>query len=1567
MIEGIHVTTGYGTPGEGTAGGDDELAAFIRDPDGAWIEARSDEELADLAERLGGYSDRLSATGSAAEALSASGTALRIYRALLGPGRPPRPFVLAGHARAVARQARLLTAADPTDEIQRLTEQTVAIRERVKESAHRQTTVARHRLDQMRARHDVVQRWSWLESTVRKAKEESGAGAPAIARRLAALPVPSDPPQADLSAANEFGQVTADAARSILLAYTGDDGEEHAGRAGDVLGRIAPALVLAGRYVAEVEDADLGTYVVRYEEAAPRLWNSGVPAGCPEPAARACLLSLEHLAARSESARELLELCACLAADADIPLDRLLAAAEPLPPALRAATDDDLAAAIGVATGLGLLSRTGAATVRVDPLVQAMVCGSLGDRGDALRETAGLLLLAAFPQTDPLRGVQPGDEPGAAALAPHMVALVAALGDTAPPLSAMLLDALAARHIARREFAEAERTAARALAIKERELPPDSDQAVSALDLIARIRWELGDVTGRRAALDRSLAIQEARLGGNASAIAHLLRGHADSLIELGDHQGARAALERARALLEDAPDIRPETYLKILDRLGGLLAELDDRTEAIAVHRRALAVRDRLFGPDDPELLDTLLPMAGLLREEGDLAGARTVLERALTVHEASFAPDRPREAIGRGLLDVTAALGERPAARAVAGRLLDLYTPHLGFDHPHFAGITTALVDSLVRQGDDDMAATALERIAAAKESGYGPKHPEVFASLARLAEVQRRRGDRAAVVAALERLAEAKEQRYGDHEAVAAVLLELGAAKASAGDLAAALPVLQRALTVTTRLRGRGHPKTAGFAVEIALVVHRAGDLERARTLLEMSVGLCESAHGPDHAETRRAREALADVLERLGDATAAGAPSPSPAQLHRGDPVADAPTREDPTERVERTGGGPPTSGRLTPEDLDGLEPGWVDPISSEDLRGFARRLQALAGELERTGQVEQALRATTEAVRAERLVVARMTDGDLQNPQSWLAFAKLTGHRIRLLRATGRVQEVVHAEAEMRTLHRRVSSWLPRLQEEHARRARRNSEILRERAKLITRLVEQRGLADRRIVSVTRRMTGTPTPETRSLPPRSPGRPAHDERIEAAFRTSRVVTATRDAALTYARTAPHSLIWWIDAGSRITLLNDLSRLAERIGVPPTLPEVAAELARRRDWLLVFADASSEDLARFTALSSGNVLIATTGDSAEAPDDALSRLTDPAGIELLRICAFLSPAADIPLDRLTAPIDLLPDALSAAAESDPGLTGPLTELTRLTLLAREGTAARITPAVAKAVKRGLTPDELRSRREQAAMLVLTGLTGSPDRAAPLAPHAAGLADETAASHPILAVMLLDQVAAHLVRHKEPTAAAALLRRAQRLRREIYPFKDPETTKAATRLVALLHEIGDHAAAAEEIDHHAKTPDGAVSEAAAEALHEMADRLRKNGDRSAAQSVVKCELAIREELAPDSAEVAGLLRVMATDYLWPAGRNDEAAAALERSVLITETLHGPDSLQVYYVLGDLARILTDAGDAHAAKPVLRRRLAIIEAIQGPGDMATELCRSQLEALDNPPGPPS
>jgi hypothetical protein len=157
----------------------------------------------------------------------------------------------------------------------------------------------------------------------------------------------------------------------------------------------------------------------------------------------------------------------------------------------------------------------------------------------------------------------------------------------------------------------------------------------------------------------------------------------------------------------------------------------------------------------------------------------------------------------------------------------------------------------------------------------------------------------------------------------------------------------------------------------------------------------------------------------------------------------------------------------------------------------------------------------------------------------------------------------------------------------------------------------------------------------------------------------------------------------------------------------------------------------------------------------GETADpvAVDDAPARLATATATvrQLVEICAFLDPAAPLPLDRLTAAVGLLPPALQRAADDDVGLGAVLDAARERQLLAGAGVAARMHEQTSAAIRAALHPDAAAEAWRHAALLVLAAPAPPPGEPVPESPpdplpqHARHLAEQQATGRDVLVEML------------------------------------------------------------------------------------------------------------------------------------------------------------------------------------------------------------------------------
>jgi tetratricopeptide (TPR) repeat protein len=462
------------------------------------------------------------------------------------------------------------------------------------------------------------------------------------------------------------------------------------------LGDLPLALAQAGAYVSQT-GTTFPAYLDLFQSRRTELWEKErPPLDYPATVATTWDLAFHQVQRASPAGADLLNLCAFLAPD-DIPQDLLGGGAAPLPPPLAEAVADPLKFDQAVAALLqySLLERTGDA-LSVHRMVQAVARDRLPEEARRTwSQAAARLVNDAFP----FESYDVRTWPQCTCLLPHALAATRhaeALG-VAPEATAYLFNQVGLYLGGRAEFVEAKAAYERALAAYEQSLGSEHPYVATAVNNLAGVLKDLGDLAGARAAYERALAIDEAVFGPHHLNVARDVNNLGVVLQDLGDLAGARAALERALAIWEEQLGPEHPNVASAVNNLGLVLKALGDLAGARAHYERALAIDEAAFGPDHPSVAILVNNLGLVLKALGDLAGARAAYERALAIDEAAFGPPHPKVALRLwNLGTVLQGQGEIQRAREAYQRALAIFEHFLGPDHPRTRGVRQSL-DSL------------------------------------------------------------------------------------------------------------------------------------------------------------------------------------------------------------------------------------------------------------------------------------------------------------------------------------------------------------------------------------------------------------------------------------------------------------------------------------------------------------------------------------------------------------------------------------------------------------------------------------------------------------------------------------------------------------------------------------------------------------------------------------------------------------------------------------------------------------------------------------------------------
>lgn len=383
-----------------------------------------------------------------------------------------------------------------------------------------------------------------------------------------------------------------------------------------------------------------------------------------------------------------------------------------------------------------------------------------------------------------------------------------------------------------RSLADAERTARRALDLRERYAAPESLPLADSLNTLGVVLQADDRLDEAESLLQRALVIRRELAGADSTLVATTLHNLGLVANARGDYAGAiehfeaalsikrrqdgerssqfattlqpliaaysgAGQLERAAALAEANLNLSRELYGEDSDHVGtaenewgSTLHDLGRYREAAAHYRNAIAILERL-GSSAQRPLNNL---ASAYEDMGDYAAAEPLFRRSLAERRRTLAADaapvlRAEYNLARLLVRRGQGLDE---ARGLLDTVLTGYVARYGADHLNTAKARWLDVEWQIRRGD---LAAARRSFAVADALGQARADPLLGARAATLAaDLAAGAGDRAAEIVQRRAAFDVLRGRLGAaHPQVAELAIRLAAALADDGQAAAALALV------------------------------------------------------------------------------------------------------------------------------------------------------------------------------------------------------------------------------------------------------------------------------------------------------------------------------------------------------------------------------------------------------------------------------------------------------------------------------------------------------------------------------------------------------------------------------------------------------------------------------------------------------------------------------------------------------------------------------------------------------------------------------------------------------
>ena len=369
--------------------------------------------------------------------------------------------------------------------------------------------------------------------------------------------------------------------------------------------------------------------------------------------------------------------------------------------------------------------------------------------------------------------------------------------------------------------------AARALAIREAERPPDSLALATALEGMAYARTGVNDAAAARALGDRVLALRRPRLPAGDPGVSRALHNLGSFAYRQGRYGEAQDFYRQAvEARVRSTGEFNPE----VANSLNGLAASAFTRGDYAlndSVQRRILAIRRRILPPGHPDIVASLTAISAAARMRSDATEAESYAEQAVATAEARLAPDDVQR-----------------------------------------AWALERLADVRREQGDYARSRTLEEGAVAILERNFGPDGGPTLLAKHSLYLVLIFGGDYdGALRLARERLA-AHRKRNASADNVGDALDDVAWAQFRMGAMDSALANEREAVALVGSALGPTHRTTVSLLTNQASMEAGAGHFERADSLYGRTLELKAKRFGPDAPELVNALEGQGASREGLG---------------------------------------------------------------------------------------------------------------------------------------------------------------------------------------------------------------------------------------------------------------------------------------------------------------------------------------------------------------------------------------------------------------------------------------------------------------------------------------------------------------------------------------------------------------------------------------------------------------------------------------------------------------------------------------------------------------------------
>ncbi|WP_330329300.1 FxSxx-COOH system tetratricopeptide repeat protein [Streptomyces sp. NBC_00536] len=642
---------------------------------------------------------------------------------------------------------------------------------------------------------------------------------------------------------------------SLLQRRARELSAEDANRLAEALGDLPLAIEQAGAWHAAT-GMPVTEYLALLEQRKPGILELDPSPDYPLSVAAAWNISLDQLAETNPAARQLLEICACMAPE-PIPLSMLRGTrnvdiAPDLDPVLRDPVL--LARATRDLSKLSLIKLDHKnRTLHMHRLMQAVLTAGLSEaQSQELRRAAHILLATAKPGAPG----SPDQWPAYQTLLPHVMTS-GAVRSSDPWVRELITSVVLylyfwGAHTAGAEMAREAWTAWNAQSGEENPQVLQMGKHLAFLLLQTGEVAEASEINQTVLDISRRDSIPEEELIDSMTQMAGALRYR-------GDFYAARALDEEADSRARDLFGPEEPPTLLAAHGYGVTLRACGQFAAARVLDEETARQWDTLYGSSNGLTLNTMNGLAIDIRESGDYPAARVMQEETYRIYRTVFGEDNASTIrAARNLAVCRRRDGALQEAAELTEATLERFTVRYGAEYPDtLACAVNATVDRRLR-GDFVASRDLGEKTLARYRSSLGRRHAYTLITLTNLAATLRGLGDVEKAEALDGEASEAFDATLGDmHPFTLTAALGLANNHYARLDFAAARSVDEANLPKLVLTCGPDHPLTLSCRANLALDLRGLGRIQEADGLNAEAVQGFTRVLGGDHPWLTAAR--------------------------------------------------------------------------------------------------------------------------------------------------------------------------------------------------------------------------------------------------------------------------------------------------------------------------------------------------------------------------------------------------------------------------------------------------------------------------------------------------------------------------------------------------------------------------------------------------------------------------------------------------------------------------------------------------------------------------------------